>query len=769
MVTLPENLKWAWLQSMPSAYAFAMPQTYDATIWQPGTACHVLRHQKQPSAVPLRSAVFEFHIASINVLSIADGHSSTQSSTRCVRLDQQFHKEGFAFLCMQETRTPEGQRVTDHYQIFASGFQICGRAHHFGCEIWLSKSLPICTIEDGRKLFVKDFKVTVTHSDPRCLVLKLTGPLQIVVVSAHAPCLSASRTIDEVKGWWEGFASVVAGCSDDGLFLCGIDANAPISGPECDQFGIHGAETSNEAGQIFQQLLIEHDLIAPASFQEHEGPEGTWRHPRGMWLRRDYMLVNRRAMAAVARSFTMSDVDTGFGHVDHIPVALAIRGLHNAEITRHKYKWDYAKLGDAACQKRFQDALRTLPIPNRNVEVESHARIVEGQIMQLAQQHFALCHQRIKHRPLLQPETINLIQQKRQALQLFRQPGFTDCEILKQELKQFDTLIRPKVVADQKAWYDDWIQQIQESGAIHDHRALFAKLQRLGHKKKAQAQGPRPLPMLCKPSGEAAMSFEESQEIFISQFAKIEAGIKVSQDQLRQLHKPHVCATAIDVSLCPTPYDLLKHIRKMKNRKPPGPGGLVVEVLKAGGEVMCHHLAPLFAKAILHQQEPLHWKSGLLIPLFKGKGSTRSPDSYRSIFLSDSIAKVHHGTLRRRLVEAWNDNTEVIQYGGKKGYATDLAHHILNAFVAWGRAHNTSVGLLFIDLQSAFYSVLRESFFEGPIDDRMVCHAMNCHGIVPQDWHQIRAQIEKDAALAAECRKGSVRQEAHVLVIQLRM
>ena len=82
---------------------------------------------------------------------------------------------------------------------------------------------------------------------------------------------------------------------------------------------------------------------------------------------------------------------------------------------------------------------------------------------------------------------------------------------------------------------------------------------------------------------------------------------------------------------------------------------------------MAKILTPLLAKATWHMREPLTWKGGLLIPLFKGKGSPSEPSAYRSIFLSDVCAKVHHAHVRKGLADIWMDNDDLIQMGGKKG------------------------------------------------------------------------------------------------------
>eukprot|EP00435_Cladocopium_sp_Y103_P072728 s332_g41.t1 len=363
IVTLPDDLKWAWLSNMPASFSCALPHAYEGTVWQPATATHNFMQTACDSKPVPEETCIDFKLASLNALSIVDNKACDHNSARCLRLDQQFHNAGYAFLCMQETRTAEGQRVTDHYKILASGKEQRGRAHHYGCEIWINKILPICTGSDGAKLYLKDFKVTVLHASPRCLIARLNGPIPVTIVSAHAPCDSSARNMDEIRQWWSDFDKLIDSIGEDELLICGIDAKAPISGLQCAHFGTHDLETSTQTGELFQQFVV------------------------------------------------------------------------------------------------------------------------------------------------------------------------------------------------------------------------------------------------------------------------------------------------------------------------------------------------------------------------------------------------HHGNVRKRLAQEWTPHAEVIQYGGKAGHATDLAHHLLSMFVAWGRTSKTSVGLLSVDLRSAFYSVLRQSFFQGDLNDDLLCKALRHHGVLPQDWHQIRAQIEADAAL----------------------
>ena len=87
----------------------------------------------------------EFSIATANVLALDRDLPDMvveATSSRAERLDAQWHVNGLAVVGLQESRRPEGRYDTMHYTIFASGAQTTRGISHFGCELWLHKSLP---------------------------------------------------------------------------------------------------------------------------------------------------------------------------------------------------------------------------------------------------------------------------------------------------------------------------------------------------------------------------------------------------------------------------------------------------------------------------------------------------------------------------------------------------------------------------------------------------------------------------------------------------
>ena len=91
--------------------------------------------------------------------------------------------------------------------------------------------------------------------------------------------------------------------------------------------------------------------------------------------------------------------------------------------------------------------------------------------------------------------------------------------------------------------------------------------------------------------------------------------------------------------------------------------------------------------------------------------------------------------------DTWQITSDLIQQGGRKGCSTDIAHHTLHAYLAWVRSQSVSCGVLFVDLQVAFYSILRSSLFDEEMHDDLICVAMQRLGILPSESATLFSRI----------------------------
>ena len=228
----------------------------------------------------------------------------------------------------------------------------------------------------------------------------------------------------------------------------------------------------------------------------------------------------------------------------------------------------------------------------------------------------------------------HLIQFKRQVLQALRHtPPGPEHDELKQELRVLEKMVTKSCSKDKSKYFATIAAELQRDGEAGNFKQVYARLGRLSSKRRRQGKQPIvPLPQLLNEDGAPVGSFQERQEAFFRQFSSIEAAdIKSAADLVRDSCQcPPSCQSELNLQFIPTMQQICGKLKKLKRGRAPGPDQIMPDVLKAGGIAMAHHLCSVFAKGAILSREPLQWKTGILVPLFK-KGSPKDPGNFRSI------------------------------------------------------------------------------------------------------------------------------------------
>ncbi len=249
---------------------------------------------------------------------------------------------------------------------------------------------------------------------------------------------------------------------------------------------------------------------------------------------------------------------------------------------------------------------------------------------------------------------------------------------------------------------------------------------RAGTTKKAKAFG-KPIPFILDEEGNVVTTCEERAQVFFQHFAKAEAGtavsahdllVEVMQRQRRQIedgvHPELEHITALQ--------DL--EIAILLGRRGSGTGMDVIpyEVLKLCPQLFALFTLPLALKTTALLAEPLQYKGGIAQELVKSRGSHKIVDSFRSILLEDHIGKTAKKSARQNLIPYASDYMMDTQQCGLPRRGTDFAAHILRLFVESSFIRKKPGAIIFVDLKSAFYSVLREIVMSMDTSDDGIVH-----------------------------------------------
>ena len=230
----------------------------------------------------------------------------------------------------------------------------------------------------------------------------------------------------------------------------------------------------------------------------------------------------------------------------------------------------------------------------------------------------------------------------------------------------------------------------------------------------------RALPMLFKSDGTPAASFAEQQEVKALFFADMEA----ATDALPTA--PHF-ATLDGFSLfdVPTLVDVESCILKMPRNKAPGPSGVRNETWQLQPLQSAKGWMGLVLKMHRRTTEALRLSAGLLHTLYKGKGSICEVSNHRSIFLLEGIGKALRKLARPELLRCASRHRLQLFFGAAPGSQAAFLSHYLVSFQRVAKAYGLSCSLLFVDVRSAYYRVVRQRLLGQQLGDAAVCDLLH--------------------------------------------
>ena len=151
----------------------------------------------------------------------------------------------------------------------------------------------------------------------------------------------------------------------------------------------------------------------------------------------------------------------------------------------------------------------------------------------------------------------------------------------------------------------------------------------------------------------------------------------------------------------------------MKNGRAAGADGITAELLKGAEKPISEALHKVITNVWSTGRVPAEWKEGIIVSLYKGKGSQSECSSYRPISLLSVSGKVFAHILLARIQPLLDKCRRPQQSGFTAGRSTMDAILALRLLAELHRNFNRQLDVAYIDIKSAFDSVDRVALWKA--------------------------------------------------------
>ena len=150
-------------------------------------------------------------------------------------------------------------------------------------------------------------------------------------------------------------------------------------------------------------------------------------------------------------------------------------------------------------------------------------------------------------------------------------------------------------------------------------------------------------------------------------------------------------------------------ISKLNNSKTPSNDLILNEHIKTTKHIMLPIYCTFFNKILDTGILPESWSEGIILPIYKNKGSHLSPSNYRPITILSCLGKLFTSALNLRLNTFLDMHDKLLenQAGFRQKYSTTDHIFVLNFLIELIRSQKKKFFVSYVDFSRAFDSIWR--------------------------------------------------------------
>ena len=750
---LMQAFDWIWAYELMARQDPTMPRMFGDHLYHLRTPidndvsfhCHFGCAQPTPEMSKAETVTLNLQVATLNVLTLEtrkDRHYGTGSTGRHLSLLKQCHEKGLHLVGVQETRAAKVTNRNNAWYFIVSA--PCRPDGHFGTQIWLHRQLPLG--QDSRPFVEDDYRIV--WSSYNVLAIRIRHPdLHCIVISARAP--TADKTDETLRAFWSDLTCKILDRYPGWRIILLCDSNSHVGSCSSTSISNCGMEVENEAGEIFHQWILKHDIWLPSTWEGiHKGAHHTYVTPAGQHSHRlDFIGLSHNWPLDFVATEVAKDIDASLARCDHFAVSCTFTATlptPAAKLSTQRRSPPIDHGATAHYLRSCPQAFSTMDHVSWTTDVHQHAAGLAESTLNCLHQALPVTKRQPRKRHL-SALTWNIILWKRRLrwhhLDACRRRRFG---AMREFLYLWKAVCKGTTrditsCCHWEKWLDikiallehnlDRVQPVVQGMIRQEDADYYTMLA----ERAGRVEGEDGLHGLWKeirstlPKWKARRSLQrhDIDDDLCKHFAKLETGTTATFRDLHQRcvqlqnskisgHQEPQCYDLCDL---PSLYEVEKVCRKTTPARAAGLDHIPPEVCRAGAAGISIHLHNIIMKICCEQSEPIWYKGGLIHPIYKSKGPLDDPTSYRGVVLLDVFGKKFHAWLRSRLVPILQSRKGRGQLGGLPCEQTMTGAHVVRVHGQMARMLRMSSAVIFVDVRAAFHHMLRELIFlHGPTD-----------------------------------------------------
>ena len=478
------------------------------------------------------------------------------------------------------------------------------------------------------------------------------------------------------------------------------DLNATVNDREGVWRSVLGPVTPdslNDNGQRLLQLCNMHNLvISNTLFQRRDIHKYTWYSNDGQTKKMiDYVMISGRWRSSITNCRTYRSAE--LGNTDHRMVVATLRLRLRAQgQERRPPKLDLSSLATSQMQQKY-----ALDISNRFSclqvldDPEVAWKSFKDNILDSAGS--TIGRSRHKNKPWISQETLSVIELRRKARLAKNMP----------EYRRLNGLRNSLLHSDRKTFVDKKASDLEDASRKGDTCSLYKHLRELTEGKTSTVSRVF--------SADGSMPDDDAGQLsaWSSHFSTLLNAEAVAHPDpdLIQAAMTTPEATSYLVSQPFTTFEIQNAVKRLNNNRAPGVCGISAELLKYGGAAMILWLQIIFSAVWTTESIPNDWRAGIILPLWKRKGSRQICSNYRGITLLSVPGKLFAMSLLDRCSTFLRRKRRVQQAGFMPGRSTTEQMFTMRQLIEKTREFHQKAYIAFVDFKAAFDSVDRRSLW----------------------------------------------------------